>query len=269
MTETTTLHEKGIRECCKKLRISSNMADRAVEHGNEAQLEFLYRVLNEELASRQRARVEKLTNTAGFPRRYVFDQFEATDVQFPPSVSCESLRQLDFYHDEEKRNIVMYGRTGTGKTMLSICIGIEACKQGIPVQFARTAALVNLLAESAENGHLSAVTKKLKSASILILDEFGYVPYNRTGSQLLFELLSEIDEAPGKVVILNTNLEFSSWVNVLYDGRMAEALVGRLMHHCDLLLFPGDNRRLRAASAKVDHAKRSDISFQDNDEPRS
>ena len=82
------------------------MADRAVEHGNEAQLEFLYRVLNEELASRQRARVEKLTNTAGFPRRYVFDQFEATDVQFPPSVSCESLRQLDFYHDEEKRNIV-------------------------------------------------------------------------------------------------------------------------------------------------------------------
>ena len=69
MTETTTLHEKGIRECCKKLRISSNMADRAVEHGNEAQLEFLYRVLNEELASRQRARVEKLTNTAGFPRR--------------------------------------------------------------------------------------------------------------------------------------------------------------------------------------------------------
>ena len=92
--------------------------------------------------------------------------------------------------------------------------------------------------------------------------------YNRTGSQLLFELLSEIDEAPGKVVILNTNLEFSSWVNVLYDGRMAEALVGRLMHHCDLLLFPGDNRRLRAASAKVYHAKRSDISFQDNDEKK-
>ena len=269
MSETTTLHEKGIRECCKKLRISSNMADRAVEHGNEAQLEFLHCLLNEELASRQRARVEKLVNTAGFPRRYVFDQFDATEVQFPASVNCEYLIQLGFYQDEEKKNIVMYGRTGTGKTMLSICIGMEACKQGIPVKFARTAALVNLLAESAETGCLSALTKKLKSASIFILDEFGYVPYNRTGSQLLFEFLSEIDEDPGKVVILNTNLEFSSWVNVLYDGRMAEALVGRLMHHCDLLLFPGNNRRLRAASAKVDHARRNDISLQESDAPRS
>ena len=269
MNETTQLHEKGIRECCKRLRISSNMADRAVAHGNEVQLEFLHCLLNEELASRQRARVEKLVNTAGFPRRYVFEQFEAAEVQFPASIDCESLRHLSFYHDEEKRNIVMYGRTGTGKTMLSICIGMEACKQGIPVKFVRTAALVNLLAESAENGRLSAVTKKLKSVSIFILDEFGYVPYNRTGSQLLFELLSEIDEDPGKVVILNTNLEFSSWVNVLYDGRMAEALVGRLMHHCDLLLFPGENRRLRTASAKRNYAVQSDISFQEPDEPRS
>ena len=115
------------------MRISSNMADRAVAHGNEVQLEFLHCLLNEELASRQRARVEKLVNTAGFPRRYVFEQFEAAEVQFPPSIDCESLRHLSFYHDEEKRNIVMYGRTGTGKTMLSICIGMEACKQGIPV----------------------------------------------------------------------------------------------------------------------------------------
>ena len=148
-------------------------------------------------------------------------------------------------------------------------LGIEACRQGIPVKFARTAALVNLLAESAENGRLSIVTKKLKSASIFILDEFGYVPYSRMGSQLLFEFLSELHEDPGKVVILNTNLEFSSWVNVLYDGRMAEALIGRLMHHCDLLLFPGENRRLREASAKKDYARQSDISFQGTEEARS
>ena len=269
MTETTTLYEKGIRECCKRLRISSNLADRAVAQGDEAHLEFLYRLLNEELLSRQRLRVEKFVNAAGFPRRYVFDQFEATQVQFPPSCNYESLRQLRFYYDDEKNNIVMYGRTGTGKTMLSICLGIEACRQGIPVKFARTAALVNLLAESAENGRLSIVTKKLKSASIFILDEFGYVPYSRMGSQLLFEFLSELHEDPGKVVILNTNLEFSSWVNVLYDGRMAEALIGRLMHHCDLLLFPGENRRLQEASAKKDYTRQSDISFQGAEEARS
>jgi len=80
----------------------------------------------------------------------------------------------------------------------------------------------------------------------LILDEFGYVPYDRTGSQLLFDYLSEIHEQ--KSVILNTNLEFSQWVNVLYDQRMTTALIGRLTHHVELIMFPGINNRLRESS---------------------
>ena len=88
--------------------------------------------------------------------------------------------------------------------------------------------------------------KKLNTAGILILDEFGYVPYDRTGSQLFFDYLSEIHEQ--KEVILNTNLEFSQWVNVLYDQRMATALIGRLTHHVELILFPGGNNRLRESS---------------------
>lgn len=73
--------------------------------------------------------------------------------------------------------------------------------------------------------------------------------YNRTGSQLLFDYLSEIHEK--KVIILNTNLEFSRWVNVLYDEQMTAALVGRLMHHCHLILFPGENNRLRESSIMI------------------
>ena len=92
----------------------------------------------------------------------------------------------------------------------------------------------------------SQLHKKLDKADILILDEFGYVPYNRTGAQLLFDYLSEIHEK--KVIILNTNLEFSRWVNVLYDEQMTAALVGRLMHHCHLILFPGENNRIRESS---------------------
>ena len=107
----------------------------------------------------------------------------------------------------------MYGGTGTGKTMLSILIGMSACNQEIPVKFYRTAGLINLFSEGQSSGKLTALKKKLNSAQILILDEFGYVPYDRTGSQLLFDYLSEIHEQ--KSVILNTNLEFSQWVNVL------------------------------------------------------
>ena len=145
----------------------------------------------------------------------------------------------------------MYGGTGTGKTMLSVCIGMEACKKEIPVRFFRTAALVNQLSESKASGTLSRFIKKLNKASILILDEFGYVPYDRTGSQLLFDYLSEIHE--NKCVILNTNLEFSRWVNILYDEQMTAALIGRLMHHCHLLLFPGPNNRLRESDIHGGH----------------
>ena len=107
-------------------------------------------------------------------------------------------------------------------------------------------ALINQLSEAQERGTLSQLHKRMDKAEIIILDEFGYVPYNRTGSQLLFDYLSEIHEK--KVIILNTNLEFSRWVNVLYDEQMTAALVGRLMHHCHLILFPGENNRLRESS---------------------
>ena len=109
-----------------------------------------------------------------------------------------------------------------------------------------------------EKGTLTQLKKKLNSAAIIILDEFGYVPYDRTGAQLLFDYLSEIHEK--KSVILNTNLEFSQWVNVLYDQRMTTALIGRLTHHVELILFPGVNNRLRESSI---HETLSRISTQE------
>ena len=129
---------------------------------------------------------------------------------------------------------------------ISYLLLIAACNADIPVKFYRTAGLINLFSESRAKGNLGALKKKLNAAQILILDEFGYVPYDRIGAQLLFDYLSEIHEQ--KSVILNTNLEFSQWVNVLYDERMATALIGRLTHHVELVLFPGGNNRLRESS---------------------
>ena len=165
-------------------------------------------------------------------------------MDFQGLCSVQSLQSLEFR--EKGLNLIMYGGTGTGKTMLSICIGIRLCEEGIPVKFYRTAALINQLSEHKKAGALSKLFKKLNKAEVLILDEFGYVPYDRVGSQLLFDYLSEIHEK--KIVILNTNLEFSRWVNVLYDEQMTAALIGRLTHHCHLILFPGGNNRLRESS---------------------
>ena len=232
-------------DCCKKLRLSASLADRAMTQEGVTNQEYLLNLLLDEIASRDAARITRNLNTAGFPCRYAPDQYRTGEIDFPDGVSFESLLGLDFYHSG--KNVIMYGGTGTGKTMLSILIGMEACRQDIPVRFYRTAALVNLLAEHKQAGTLSQFRKKkLNPAKIIILDEFGYVPYDRAGSELLFDYLSEIHEQ--KSVILNTNLEFSQWVNILYDKRMTTALIGRLTHHVELILFPGEKNRLRESS---------------------
>ena len=236
--------EKNIADCCKQLRLSSNFSGQAMTQKGDTPQEYLLNLLTNEIEYRVMKRKSKYLNTAGFPRRYNVDEFRTEEIDFPEGVNLNSLLNLNFYH--AGKNVIMYGGTGTGKTMFSILIGISACNQEIPVKFYRTAGLINLFSESRSKGNLTALKKKLNSAQILILDEFGYVPYDRTGSQLLFDYLSEIHEQ--KSVILNTNLEFSQWVNVLYDHRMTTALIGRLTHHVELILFPGINNRLRESS---------------------
>lgn len=236
--------EKSIADCCKKLKLSTNFAGQAFEQEGSSPQEYLLNLLTSEIEYRTEKRKSKYLNTAGFPRRYCVDEFKTDEIDFPDNTSFQGLLDLDFYHSG--KNIIMYGGTGTGKTMLSILIGMSACTQEIPVRFYRTAGLLNLFSESQSKGSLTALKKKLNSAQILILDEFGYVPYDRTGAQLLFDYLSEIHEQ--KTVILNTNLEFSQQVNVLYDQRMTTAFIGRLTHHVELILFPGVNNRLRESS---------------------
>ena len=237
--------KEALAACCKKLRLSAALASRAMTLEGENNQEFLLKLLTSEIENRETARITRNMNAANFPCRYHREQYRADEVEFPDDTSFESLLGLDFFR--EGKNVIMYGGTGTGKTMLTILVGMEACKENIPVRFFRSAALVNLLAEHKQAGTLSQFKKKkLDPAKILLLDEFGYVPYDRVGSELLFDYLSEIHEQ--KSIVLNTNLEFSQWVNVLYDKRMTTALIGRLIQHVELILFPGENNRLRESS---------------------
>jgi DNA replication protein DnaC len=230
-----------IAACCKELKLSRNIVEMSEKLQADSHQEFLLRLLKSELEHRDNQRKDRLLKNAGFYSLKPLADFRFDEVKLPASISPQYLRECGFV--KTGTNLVMYGNVGTGKSHLSIALGIEACKRGIETRFFRTAALVNQLSEAKKSGTLSTFMKKLDKAELLICDEWGYVPLDRTGAQLLFGVVSECYER--KTMIINTNTEFSRWVNVFYDEQMTGAILDRILHHCHLLLFPGQSNRMR------------------------
>jgi len=233
-----------IAACCKELRLSKNMVAMSEQLEAQSHQEYLLKLLKSELEHRENARKDKLLKNAGFYSLKSFEGFKFDEVTLPSTVTPEYLKNCEFLNTNT--NIVMYGNVGTGKTYLSIALGVEACKKGIKTKFFRTAALVNKLSEAKKSGTLSTFMKQISKAELVICDEWGYVPLDRTGAQLLFEVVSECYER--KTLIINTNIEFSRWVNVFYDEQMTGAIIDRVLHHCHLLLFPGPSNRMREST---------------------
>ncbi len=233
-----------IAALCKKLRLSKNLADNAMRLEAETHQEYLLRLLELEIEHRESARRDKLLKNAGFYTIKTFENYFFDEITLPSSINVDYLKNLEFL--ETQTNLVLYGNVGTGKTHLATALGVEACRRGIETKFFRTATLVNKLSEAKKSGQLSSFIKKLIKAELIICDEWGYVPLDRTGAQLLFELISECYER--KSLIITTNIEFSRWVNVFYDEQMTGAILDRLLHHCHLLLFTGASYRMKEAN---------------------
>jgi len=230
-----------IAACCKELRLSCNIVEMAERIQADTHQEFLFKLLQSEVEHRENKRKDNILKNANFYCIKDFTSFRFDEVTLPASITPEYLKNCEFL--KTKSNIVMYGNVGTGKTHLSIAMGVEACKKGVETRFFRTAALVNKLSEAKEKGTLLKLMRQISKAELLICDEWGYVPLDRIGAQLLFEIVSECYER--KSLIINTNIEFSRWVNVFYDEQMTSAIVDRVLHHCHLLLFPGPSNRMR------------------------
>ena len=236
----------GIRACCKALRLSSDFADRALGYDVDAgSLEFLYQMLHKEVELRKARKLVRLPARAGFPASFDASQFDPLEVDFPSGESYRSLMTLPFCEGDSKKNVVMLGGPGTGKTMLSIILGQEACKAGKEARFFQTEDLVR---ELMEKGPASFV-RSLGKTQVVILDGFGYSPYGLDGARLLLSMMSRID---GKVsVILNTNLEFARWTEALADKTVAASFAGRVLQGSFLLFFGGRDRRFDGYRARV------------------
>ena len=128
---------------------------------------------------------------------------------------------------------------------MAIAAGVLACKKGYKVRFYTVTELVLKLAEARKNGTLERLRTTLNQQDLLILDEWGYVPVDRDGSELLFQVISDSYES--RSLILTTNIEFSKWGGIFTDEQMAAAMIDRLVHHGHLIMFDGKSYRMQHA----------------------
>lgn len=228
---------------CRKLILSRRMIELCEQEASPKQEEFLHRVLAEEISQRELARRTRLTNRARFPTYKTFDGYEYQCAKFPPTFDRGSLENCLFI--KEKKNLVLYGPVGIGKTHMAVAVGVNACQLGYKTRFHTVTELVLKLSEARRVGTLERVIKELQELDLLILDEWGYVPVDKEGSQLLFRVIADSYES--KSLILTTNLEFSKWGSIFTDDQMAAAMIDRLVHHGHLILFEGQSYRMTHA----------------------
>ena len=235
-----------IYECCKGLRLSSTFADNALQMTGKNCRDYMLKVLVAELEYRSSKRKALRVKQAGFDVIKTFENYDFEKIVIPNSITIDGIRNLDFM--KRKENLILYGRNGTGKTHMATALGVAACMDGKRVLFSKTASLVNELTDAKSTGSLAKLLRKLKKLDLLICDEWGYIPFDAEGSQLLFQVIADCYEK--RSLIITTNIEFSKWNGIFYDDQLTAALIDRLVHHSHLLVFDRESWRFEHSLMK-------------------
>ena len=215
---------------------------RAARDGQWDYEEYLRDLLAVEIADREQRTAHRRLHSAQFPDLKTLDQIDWRSLQGVSKPKVAELASCDYLDRGE--DVVLAGPIGTGKTHLAISLGVEASRRRYRVWFRRASDLVRQLIEARDERELGRLHRRLHRVDLLIVDELGFVPFDRAGGELLFGVFAERYER--RSTIVTSNLAFSEWVQVFGDEKLVTALLDRLTHHAHILTTQGKSYRSRS-----------------------
>jgi DNA replication protein DnaC len=208
---------------------------------------FLARLVDEEVTSKTDRSVNARIAKARFPAIKTLESF---DFSFQPSLPATRIKELaELGFIEHADNVLLVGPTGTGKTHLSIALGIKACNQRKRVLFTGAMSLLDQMVAATVSRTLGTMLETLGRLDLLIIDELGYMPIDTHRSNLFFQVVSRRYEKGA--IILTTNKPFDRWGEMFGDDVIASAILDRLLHHSHIIAINGPSYRIKDKLKKL------------------
>ena len=209
---------------------------------NRSPHELIERLLEGELATRNARAVERRIRQAKLSRRPTLIDF---DFNWPQKINADQIRHLftlDFI--KNATNVVFIGNVGLGKSHLAEAIAVQACEHNINTLFAPATTIINELADAQQLGIFTKTLNRYLRPTLLIIDELGYLPVDKLGAELLFQVLAGRYEKASTVI--TTNSIYKEWNKTFAnDNAMTAAVLDRVVHHCETIIIEGQSYRLK------------------------
>ena len=217
----------------------------------QAPADYLAQLAHLEVTGRRERRIQRRMQDARFPMLKTLDAF-SFDAQ--PDLGRDAVLQVfGCGFVAEAANVVLVGGVGTGKTHLAIALGMACCQHDYRVRFVTAAELVTLLVEAQQQGRLQRKLDQLARFDVVILDELGYVPFDKAGAELLFGFISQRYER--RSLVVTTNLPFARWSEVFLDATAAAAVIDRIVHHATVLTTATGSKSPHATKRPARHRR--------------
>ena len=203
--------------------------------------EFLDELLQGEVDLRKQNSLDRRIRSAHFPNKITFTDFKLDHLSIEIKQKIKELQTLKFIENNE--NIILVGNPGTGKSALSIALGMKACMEYKSVLFISVPLLLIEISEATSNNQILNYKRKFEKYDLVILDELGYCSFSKQAGEVLFNLLSSRNEVGS--IIITSNLTMDSWTEVFKDTVLTGAIVDRLANKAHMIDMSGESYRIK------------------------